>query len=228
MVLQGRILQAPAGLIGFDTTDRLNPATAKQYFNKGYRYCVRYLSHNKNAKSHYDDLSADEAQAILDSGMALFAVQHPLRSGWVPTARLGHTFGANAAAYAGDAGLPAGVNVFLDLEGVKNGVSASDVIDFCNAWFAEVEGVGYETGVYVGAAPGLSADQLYWNLKTKHYWKGGSASKAGVPDDIPHRGYQLVQHIQNPGKLNEFDSDVTKTDNFGDGVMWISGTSLVA
>jgi hypothetical protein len=33
MALQGRV-QAPAGLIGFDTTDRLNPATAKQYFNK--------------------------------------------------------------------------------------------------------------------------------------------------------------------------------------------------
>jgi hypothetical protein len=92
--------------------------------------------------------------------------------------------------------------VFLDLEGVKNGVSAIDVIDFCNAWFAEVEGVGYETGVYVGAAPGLTADQLYWNLRTKHYWKGGSSSKAGVPDDIPHRGYQLVQHIQNPSLMN--------------------------
>ena len=172
MVLQGRILQAPAGLIGFDTTDRLNPATAKQYFNKGYRYCVRYLSHNKNAKSHYDDLSADEAQAILDSGMALFAVKHPLRSGWVPTARLGHTFGANAAAYAGDAGLPAGVNVFLDLEGVKNGVSASDVIDFCNAWFAEVEGVGYETGVYIGAAPGTERGSIVLESKNKALLEG--------------------------------------------------------
>jgi Domain of unknown function (DUF1906) len=91
-MLQGRISQAPAGLIGFDTTDRLNPATAKQYFNKGYRYCVRYLSHNKNAKSQYNDLTADEAQIILDSGMALFVVQHPLRSGWVPTGKLGQTF----------------------------------------------------------------------------------------------------------------------------------------
>jgi hypothetical protein len=41
--------------------------------------------------------------------------------------------------------------VFLDLEGVKNGVSAIDVIDFCNAWFAEVEGVGYETRVSTSA-----------------------------------------------------------------------------
>jgi hypothetical protein len=38
MVLQGRVSQAPAGLIEFDTTDRLNPATAEQYLNKGYRF----------------------------------------------------------------------------------------------------------------------------------------------------------------------------------------------
>jgi len=65
--------------------------------------------------------------------MALFVVQHPFRPGWVPTVKLGHTFGANAAAYAGDAGLPSGVNVFLDLEGVKDGTPESDVVDFCKA-----------------------------------------------------------------------------------------------
>jgi hypothetical protein len=37
-----------------------------------------------------------------------------------------------------------------------------------------------------------------------------------------------AQHIQNPGKPNEFNSNVTKADNFGDGVTWITGTSLVA
>ena len=228
MVLEGTVSQAPAGLIGFDTTDRLNPATAKQYVNKGYRFCVRYLSHDKSVKSAFEDLTADEAQVILDAGMALFVVQHPLKAGWSPTAKLGQTFGQNAAAYSGDAGLPPGVNVFLDLEGVKAGAAESDVMDFCNAWFAEVSAVGYETGIYIGAAPGLSADQLYWNLKTKHYWQGGSSVQAGVPDDIPNRGYQLKQHIQNAGKANEFDSNVTETDNYKGGIMWISGSPLVA
>jgi hypothetical protein len=146
----------------------------------------------------------------------------------VPTAQLGQTFGANAAAYAGDAGLPAGVNVFLDLEGVKTGTADTDVIAYCNAWFSEVEAVGYVSGVYIGAAPGLSADQLYWNLKTKHYWKGGSSSKAGVPDDIPQRGYQLTQYIENPDQPNEFDKNVTKTDNFDGGIMWLTNAPLVA
>ena len=91
MVLEGTVSQAPAGLIGLDTTDRLNPATAKQYVNKGYRFCVRYLSHDKSVKSAFEDLTADEAQVILDAGMALFVVQHPLKAGWSPTAKLGQT-----------------------------------------------------------------------------------------------------------------------------------------
>jgi hypothetical protein len=230
MPLQGRVSQMPAGLIGFDTADCLNAVTAKQYFNKGYQYCIRYVSHDESMPSDFVDLTADEAQAILDSGMGLFVVQHPLgtKGGWTPTQQLGQTFGQNAAAYAGEAGIPSGVNIFLDLEGVKAGTATGDVIDYCNAWFAEVAAVGYETGVYVGASPGLSADQLYWNLKTKHYWKGGSSSQAGVPDDIPQRGYQLIQYIHYPDTPNEFDSNVSKTDNFGGGVMWLTSTPLVA
>jgi hypothetical protein len=136
--LIGSVSQAPPGVIGFDTTERLNPVTARQYFTKGYRYCIRYVSHDESVNSPYEDLSLDEGQIILDAGMALMAVQHPLKAGWTPTGDLGQTFGANAAAYAGNAGLLPGVNVFLDLEGVKDGTPQSDVIDFCNAWFAEV------------------------------------------------------------------------------------------
>jgi hypothetical protein len=44
MTITGEVFQAQAGIIGFDTTDRLNPATAKQYYNKGYRFCVRYIA----------------------------------------------------------------------------------------------------------------------------------------------------------------------------------------
>jgi hypothetical protein len=58
------------------------------------------------------------------------------------------------------------------------------------------------------------------DLRTAHYWKGGSSAEAGVPDEIPHRGYELVQRISDPGP-NGFDSDVTKTDAFGGGVIWV-------
>jgi hypothetical protein len=226
MGISGEVVQAGAGIIGFDTTDRLNIATAKQYYNKGYRFCVRYIGRG-DGKSKYDDLTEAEGQVIVDTGMALMVVQHPLAEGWTPTESMGSSFGSNAAKLAGDAGLPLGVTVWLDLEGVKQTTANQAVIDFCNAWFSEVSAVGYSTGVYIGASPGVSPDQMYWNLKTQSYWKGGSSAKAGVPDDIPHRGYQLIQHIQNPGP-NEFDSDVTKLDAFGGGVSWVSGTVLTS
>lgn len=218
--INGAVQQGKAGLIGFDTTEVLNAVSAKAYVNRGFRFCIRYVGRSKG-KSNYVDISRSEAQTIVEAGLALAIAQHPLASGWAPTEKMGHDFGNYAALAAGQAGLLPGMNIWLDLEGIKDGVSSDDVIAYCNAWFTEVEDLGFETGIYIGAAPGLTADQLYWDVKTKHYWKGGSSAKAGVPDDIPHRGYQIIQRIQNPNTSKEFDSDVTRTDAFGLGAMWI-------
>jgi Domain of unknown function (DUF1906) len=218
MTITANVVQAPAGLIGVDTIGVLDTDSAQRYLARGYRFCIRYVSHDRGP-SEYVDLTASEAQTIVDSGLALMAVQHPLDAGWVPTADLGQIFGQNAALHATEAGLPPGVNVWLDLEGVAPGTPAADVIAFCNAWFQQVESAGFASGIYVGANPGLSADELYWDIRTQHYWKGGSSAEAGVPDDIPPRGYQLVQRIHDPGP-REYDSDVTRTDTFGGGVMW--------
>ena len=222
MGLQGQVSMAAPGLLGFDTPNPLNPALAQRYFNQGYRFCLRYVSHAEAPSTTYTDLTASEAQGIIDAGLALMIVQHPPLEGWVANAQVGEQFGRCAAAHSKDAGLPAGVNVWMDLEGIKTGTSASDVIAFCNAWIANVEAAGYVSGVYIGANPILTADQLYWDVKTKHYWRGGSSVQAGVSADIPPRGYQLVQRVYDAGKPNEFDSDYTQTDNFGTGVLWIS------
>jgi hypothetical protein len=219
--IEGTVVQAQAGIMGFDTTEVLNAVSARNYFNKGYRFCVRYVGRGKG-KSNYVDISRAEAQAIVDAGLGLMIAQHPLASGWVPTEQMGQDFGNYAALAAGQAGLLPGMNIWLDLEGVKDSVSSDDIISYCNAWFGEVESLGFETGIYIGAAPGLTADQLYWDIKTKHYWKGGSSAKAGVPDNIPPRGYQLVQRINNPNTPSEFDSNVTSTDAFGLAVRWIT------
>jgi Domain of unknown function (DUF1906) len=153
MTITGNVVQAPAGMIGFDTIDVLDATRANEYLRRGYQFCIRYVSHDQG-RSEYVDLTADEAQTIVDSGLALMVVQHPLDAGWAPDAGLG------------------------------------------------------------------TADQLYWDIRTTHYWKGGSSAEAGVPDEIPHRGYQMVQRINDPGP-EEFDSDVTKTDALGGGVMWV-------
>jgi hypothetical protein len=219
MTLNGSIQKAPPGIIGFDLDRKLNPITAKQFYAQGYRFCLRYISRATDVESP-DDLTEAEANDILDAGLALMPVQHFAGEGWRPTADLGRTYGHNAAANAGQAGLPQGINVFLDLEGIASETPSKDIIAFCNAWFSEVETVGYVSGVYVGANAILSADELYWNLRTKHYWKSGSQ----VPD-IPHRGYQMIQSIK-PGQT---DKNVTLNDAFGGGVLWLSrSTSLIS
>jgi len=219
-VVDGRIGPLQDGTLGFDASEPLNRATAKQFFNRNYRFVIRYVGRN-DGPSKFVDLTPAEAELILDAGLALSVVQHPLARNWKPTLALGRQFGAAAADLAGGAGLPAGVTVWLDLEGVAAGSPSQNVIDYCNAWHAEVTAVGYVSGVYVGASPGLTADQLYWDLHTSHYWRGGSSEAAGVPTTLPHRGYQMTQRITGTGSTS-FDSDVVRTDDFGGTAQWVS------
>jgi hypothetical protein len=116
-------------------------------------------------------------------------------------------------------GFPEGVNVWLDLEGPKSRTPHETMIAYCNAWFAEVESAGFVPGVYVGAGGILSGNELFWRLTTKHYSKSGS----GVPD-IPHRGYQLIQTIIRNDKIDgiAIDRNLTKNDEFGGSVLWLS------
>jgi hypothetical protein len=217
-MIDGIVGQLPDGTVGLDLTIPLNPISAKQYLNKGYGFVVRYIGRGDGSKN-FTDLTQAEGQAIVDSGLGLCAVQHPLAEGWGPSGPLGQKFGAAAAGMAGAAGLPVSVTVWLDLEGVVSTAQPQDVIDYCNEWYDEVSGVGYVPGIYVGSSPGLSADQLYWDLPMKSYWRGGSSVESGVPADLPHRGYQLIQRIIG-SETNEIDSNVLHGDNFGGNVRW--------
>ena len=210
-MLAGHVENAPSGAQGFDLNRPLSLQEARQFAAKGYRFCVRYLTRSDDQEQR-GDLTNQEANDILEAGLALMAVQHVAKAPWVPSAELGTQYGNNAVANARQVGLPSGVNVWLDLEGVASATIADVVVDYCNAWFAIVGGAGYATGIYVGANAILSGDDLYWRLRTKHYWKSGST----VPD-IPIRGYQMIQRIVN----NDIDRNVTRTDAFGDAVQWI-------
>ncbi|KJV27602.1 glycoside hydrolase domain-containing protein [Luteibacter yeojuensis] len=206
---------AAAGLQGFDADTPITAATAKAFAASGFRFCVRYLSRTRPSKG---DLSSAELQGLLAAGLGVMAVQHVDTQGWSPSAELGMANGQAAAANATAAGLPIGVTVWLDLEGVAARTAKQDVIDYANAWFAELAAAGYEPGVYVGASCGLTGDDLYWRLQTKHYWRGGSK----VPD-LPHRGYQLVQRITTKADIVNgiaIDRDVTYVDAFGDAPTW--------
>jgi hypothetical protein len=216
--LSGQIVHAIAGVQGFDTNTHISAAAAVAFRQRGFGFCVRYLS--RATPQAANDLSWAEAQAILSGGLGLMAVQHVMRAGWVPDAARGAQYGTAAVSNAQAVGLPPGMTVWLDLEGVRGGVDSADVIAYCNAWFALLAAAGYVPGIYVGANCGLDGDALYWRLQTRHYWRSGS----DVPD-LPQRGYQLVQRANPlPDVVNgiAIDRDVTRVDAFGGAVSWLA------
>ncbi len=213
--LPGSVKSAPPGLKGFDTNTIVTAQVASQFKAQGYSFCARYLSRSTTQGSN--DLSNAEAATILNAGLALIAVQHVAAEGWVPSASLGTTNGTNAANNAATVGLPKGMNIWCDLEGVATGTSAQTVSDYCQAWYTAVANIGYVPGLYVGANCILTGQQLYSNLSFQHYWK----SLSNVPM-VATRGYQLIQGAETTVNGIGIDSDTTQMDNLGGAVLWLS------
>lgn len=221
MPLTGAVQPAPAGVKGFDANTPISAGVAKAFHDAGYRFAVRYVGRTEMKPN---DLTAAEAQTILDAGLALMVVQHVLNPGWSPTGALGTEYGANAARFAQQIGIPAGVNVWCDLEGVSGGASSSDVAAYCNAWHDQVAAAGYAPGLYVGDSPGLSAQQLYSATKFQHYWGAYNLNDDQVPAT---RGLQLRQHEGTGGTIGgisteTYDDDHTMTDALGGQVLWLA------
>jgi hypothetical protein len=218
MALSGTVQQAADGLKGFDANTPISASTAQAFVQAGHRFCIRYVGRVQMASY---DLTAAEAETVLNAGLALMTVQHVLNPGWSPTAALGTEYGTNAATFTRQIGFPPGVNVWCDLECVADGASAQDVIAYCNSWHDQVAAAGYVPGLYVGYQPGLTNDQLYSDLKFQHYW--GAYNVDAV---IPHRGWQLKQSVGSGtigGLTTEvYDDDHTMTDQMGGTVVWLA------
>jgi len=136
-------------------------------------------------------LSAKEANSLLAVGIGLMLVQYvESETAWIPSAVKGATNGAVAASEAAKLGVPWGVSVWCDLEGVKPGTPAQKVIDYCNSWHAAVSGGGYVPGVYVGYHAGLTPTQLYRSLRFTHYWGAYNLNTDQYP---AVRGLQMKQ-----------------------------------
>jgi hypothetical protein len=217
--LSGTVQAAAPGLHGFDTNTVVTAGVAAALRAQGFAFCVRYLS--RSSPQAGDDLSPAEAQAILGGGLALMPIQHVSKPGWVPSEARGSQFGAAAVENAQTVGFPPGVNVWLDLEGVKLGVASEDVIAYCNAWFGAVSAAQYQPGVYVGSDCVLTGNELFWRLRTQHYWRSGSSSAP----DIPHRGYQLAQRITSaPDVVSGIavDRNVAMADAMNSCALWLA------
>jgi hypothetical protein len=215
MPLHGHIFTAPDGIRGFDANQPISLSAAAAFREHGYRFCLRYV---RRSQVNKHDLSTDEAQGILDAGLALMPVQHvESEKKWIPTPANGTAYGRTGAADCVKIGIPPGVTVWCDLEGVAPGTPAQDVIDYCNNWHAAVAAAGYVPGLYVGWRAGLSASQLYKSLRFTHYWGAYNLNA----DEVPIvRKLQMKQAVRKPadkvpGFNVDFQTDTIRTDALG-------------
>jgi hypothetical protein len=211
--LAGMVQSAPSGLVGFDTDTKLDLTTAKLFRQSGYYFCLRYISLGSENSA---DLDSDEAQAILNAGLALMPVQHVRYAGWVPDESLGAQTGQTAADNAIHVGFPSKVNVWLDLEGISPDATAANVVAYCNRWYDAVAQVGYLPGLYVGANSILDSQQLYSDLKFQHYWHSLS-----IVPNVAVRGYQLIQSDGSIVHGIGIDKNLTQADANQGQIQWL-------
>src|SRR5215210_2584503 len=214
-MLRGNVISAPDGVRGFDTASIVTARAAAAFHNKGFRFCVRYV---RRDKPHVSALSATEARALLNAGLGIMAVQYvESESSWNPTAAKGTRNGGIAASEAEKLGLPWGVTVWCDLEGVARGTPAQRVIDYCNRWHSAVSSAGYVPGIYVGWHARLSRVQLYRSLRFIHYWGAYNLNADQYP---AVRGLQMKQSVRKPtdsppGVDLAFQTDRVSADALG-------------
>lgn len=203
-----------AGLLGFDVNMPLSASEAIAFKSTGYDFCIRYLP--RTSALTKGNLTVTEIESILSAGLSLGAVQHVPEPGWNPTAALGTQYGQYAGLYSAEIGLPAGINIWLDLEEVAHTATAQDVIDYCQAWYAAVKAAGYVPGIYIGWNVILTPAQLYKNLSFKHYWR---AYNGGA---VATRGFQIIQETQKRLNGIYFDPNISQADNLGDTAIFVS------
>ena len=188
MTLPGHVFTAPDGVRGFDTAEKVSAASAAAFRRRGYRFCVRYV---RRDKPHASALTAGEARSLLDVGIGLMVVQYvESETSWIPSGAKGTTNGGIAASEVAKLGVPWGVTVWCDLEGVALGTPSEKVIDYCNRWHIAVTSAGYVAGLYVGYRAGLTATQLYRALRFTHYWGAYNLNSDQYP---AVRGLQMKQ-----------------------------------
>lgn len=212
--MPGTVEQAAAAARGFDTDTVLTADSASAFAADGFLFAIRYLT--RDGPEQESDLTTQEAITILEAGLALMAVQHVASAGWVPSVELGLEQGRWAASNAVTVGLPPGVNIWLDLEGVADGTPVAVVMAYCDCWYEIVSAAGYRPGLYVGSEAGLDADQLS-ATRFEQFWKSGS----DVP--VPAQGYCMAQRIggQTVDGVS-YDGDLVLNDAGGAGPFYLA------
>ncbi len=108
-------------------------------------------------------ISADRLKSILAAGLAFLPVTLAGEYNDGPNDEIGQLKAL---------GIPAGVTVFLDLEGLSSfKADPAGLIVKIDAWASAVSAAGYVPGLYVGVPQPLTSEEL-WKLKVSRYWRG--------------------------------------------------------
>lgn len=215
-MLNGELVDAPDGVRGFDCNQTLDATLVKALFDAGYRFAIRYV---RREQPHHSDLTAEEAETILEGGLALVAVQHvESESSWSPSESKGRQYGTTAAAEVLAIGFPAGAVVWCDLEGVAPHTGSDDVVAYCREWARAVADAGFQPGLYVGWHCGLTPEQLYHQTPFTRYWAAYNLNADQFPET---RGVQMRQHEAKASDIPRnadigLDVDTTAADALGD------------
>lgn len=220
MTLNGVQRVAPDGVQAFDCNAPLSREQCAAFHKAGFRAAIRYVP--RVTRRNYD-LTREEATRILEGGLALGIVQHVAPEDWEPTPGLGKSYGYVAAAQCQDMGIPLGVNVWCDLEGVKVGTPSADILGFLNNWWTEVAHAGFLPGLYVGWHAGLTSTQLFSNLRFQYYWSAYNLNA----DQFPAvRGVCMKQGLEKQLLGVRYDPDVCTRDQLGNQAVFLAPSEL--
>jgi hypothetical protein len=183
------------GLIGFDTVDIITrPHLAPLVdWGKRFRFACRYL----------DNLTRGELEAICAGIGPVLPVTYADR--FTPE---------EAIARATVLGIPKGVVLWLDVEGLAAATSIPDLIAKINRWADAVALAGWIPGGYFADRTLLTSAELY-ALRIVRYWRG-AARIVDRHSDLaePACGWVLEQltPANHPFGGTLIDFDVSRTD----------------
>lgn len=180
-----KIAKASVGAKGIDTAAKLTReiACALKAEIPGLEFVARYIGLGAPSPG---DLTRAELDMLLSEGLGVMLVQHVRIAGWQPTEGRGHADGAAAAQQAMALGIPSGMVLWNDLEGIHG--TGTDVIAYASAWCAVVRAAGYLPGAYIGSAVPLTSREIFGVLPYVAYWSSGS-----FVQEQSGRGWQMYQ-----------------------------------
>lgn len=190
-----RAVRAVPLQLGADTISTLNTDAARALWAYGCRFLMRYI----------EETSAEEIASLLGYGFAL------------GFCTLAEDFNGQAAVGKLQAlGVPPGVDIFLDVEGVE--LDPAELIAKIAAWSAPVRMAGYGPAMYVGAGALLTSSELSM-LPVYRYWRGCSrlVDRFGAVVE-PTRGFCIIQGRPDDTRIGgtTVDVDFMQTDYLGD------------